>query len=117
MLFIIAAVGSVPLVALVSYYVAYFTVPPTFSAVAVRQPDGDFRIEIDPNFVVFSVYSVKVNDSNGVLAQRDEPREGSQAIVVPGPKPTGSIVTVTCDLVYDRPMPSMMTRSAELRLP
>jgi hypothetical protein len=108
---------GIPVIAGVTYLIAFFTVPPSFSASAHKQPNGDYRIEVDPNFVVFSVYNVTVSDSAGVLAERDEPKEGPQHIIVPGPIPSGTNVSVTCMLVYDRPMPSGTTRTVNVVLP
>ena len=113
----IAAVVAVTLIAIVIYLVAYFTVPPSFSATAHKLPSGDYQIDIDPNFVVFSVYTVTVTDSNGMLAERDEPREGLQHIILPGAKPSGATVSVTCMLVYDRPMPSATSVTKVVHLP
>ncbi|MEM7681528.1 MAG: hypothetical protein AAF288_06205 [Planctomycetota bacterium] len=110
-------IWAIPLILVIGYFVAYFTVPPSFSATAQKQPDGDYRIDIDPNFVVFSVYTITASDATGVLAKREKRMDGPQHIIIPGATPTGTTVSVTCDLVYDRPMPSITTYTVEVQLP
>lgn len=116
-LIIISVVIGLPIIGFAAYLVAYFTIPPSFTATAHKQANGDYRIEVDPNFVVVSVYRIEVSDSSGLLVERDEPREGLQSIMLPGKLVSGKNVTVTCALVYDRPMPSITTHRESLQLP
>ena len=116
-LIIATIVIGLPIISFALYLTAFFTVPPSFSASAQKLSNGDYRIEIDPNFVVHSIYAVEVSDSGRVLAQRDESINGAQSIIVPGPLPANTIVTVTCFLVYDRPMPAATTHTESVQLP
>ncbi|MBX2850505.1 MAG: hypothetical protein KTR15_02020 [Phycisphaeraceae bacterium] len=112
----LAILIALPVLGFGIYLVAYFTVDPSFDATATELANGDYEIQIDPNFVVHSVYRIEVSNSSGVLAVRDEPTQGMQSIVIPGPLPSNHMVTIKSDLVYDRPMPSMTTHTETIRL-
>lgn len=116
-LIMIALALGLPVAGLVGYVVAFVTVPPSFSAEARQEPSGDPRIYIEPNFVVRSIYKVEVTGATGLLAERPQPQAGHQTIVVPGPLRPGTAVTVTCDLQYDRIVPSITRTSRVVTLP
>lgn len=114
---IIAAIIGIPLLGLTIYIVAYFTVAPGFSATVTQEANGDYRVDIKPNFVVYSITHIQIDDADGPLAELKDPDRGPQSITIPGPLPANHPITITCDMVYDRPMPSGATQSETIRLP
>lgn len=107
------AVVVLLLVGLLAYAVAFCTIDPTFSVNVHQQASGDYRFEIDPNFVVRSVYSVTIAGPSGRLAQLVEPHAGVQHLTIPGNTPSGTAVTVDCELQYDRIAP-LITRETKV---
>lgn len=89
------------LVGLLAYQIAFHIIDPAFSVNVQRLSDGDYRFEIKPNFVVNSVYRVTITGPTEQLAQRDKPQAGIQYLTIPGNLPSGTMVTVDCDLQYD----------------
>lgn len=116
-LWTLAIVIALPIAGFAIYLIAYFTIDPSFDATVTKQANGDYLLEIDPNFVVHSVYRIEVSDSNGVLAVQDEPTRGLQVITIPGPLPANHTIVITGDVVYDRPMPSKTTHTEMVTLP
>lgn len=102
---------------LLAYPVAFFTVAPAFTAEIHRQPNGEYHIEIDPNFVVNNVYRVSVNAPHGLLAERKTPESGVQRMVIRERLPTGTMLTIECDLQYDRIAPCITTSSETVVVP
>ena len=112
-----AIVFALVLVGLASYLIPFYTIDPDFTITVSRQDDGDYQIEIDPNFVVNSVYDVEITGPNGALAERDEPLPGVQHLTVPASVPSGTQVTVECSLQYDRIAPSITSKKHVVVLP
>ena len=105
------------LVGLAAYLIPFYTTEPDFTITASRLPSGDYRIEIDPNFVVNSVYSVEIVGPSGVLTKREEPMAGIQYLTVPASVPAGTQVTVKCVLQYDKVAPSITDKRHVVKLP
>jgi len=113
----IAIVVVLVVVGLAAYLVPFYTVAPSFSVQVTKQSSGDYRVEIDPNFVVRSVYSLTVSGPGGVLAQRDEPRAGGQHLNFSSNLPPGTVITIECSLQYDRIAPSITNEAKTVSLP
>lgn len=94
--------GLLLLAAILAYPVAYNLVEPSFSVQADRLATGDHVLEIKPNFVVNSIYRITIASPAGTVAERDTPEQGTQTIEIPGSLPSGTTISVECQLQYDR---------------
>ena len=113
----VAILFALILVGLALCWVPFYTVDPDFKVAATKQAGGDYRIEIDPNFVVNSVYSVEITGPSGTLAKRDDPQAGIQHLTLPASVAGGTEITVECSLQYDRFAPSITTKKHFVVLP
>lgn len=107
-LFVIVAIAAVVACPIV-YFIAFYTVAPTFSVESRRMSNGICQLQITPNFVVNSIYRVSVRDATGVVYSREEPVPGSQRILLPIAIRKGAVLVVECDLQFDRIAPSITT--------
>jgi len=82
---------------------------PTFTVRQLEDAQGGLRIVIEPNFVVNSIYSIAVVDSNRTLLSQDKPQKGRQVLGIPGEVHSGDVLTVRCDLQYDQWMAPCIT--------
>ena len=114
----IAALVAIPIIGIAIFLIAYFTVDPSFTASAHKLDNGDYRIDIEPNFVVFKIRGVKITDRAGtVFVDQDGYIDGSPSFVLPAAQVTTDQVTVKCLLVYDRPMPSLTDHTETVQIP
>ena len=93
------------LLGLVGYLTAFYTVSPNFDAKAVAKPGG-WMLQLDPNFVVNDIRSIRIQQGGADLLTRTGVLKGRQAIALPPTVLPGSTVTVECELQYDRIAPS-----------
>lgn len=112
-----AAVLALLVGGLAAYLISFYTVDPTFSVTVQKDERGDYRFTIDPNFVVKSIYSARITDSNGLLVERDQAQAGTLYLTIPGSVPAATKVTVSCSLQYDRIAPSLIEVEKEVVLP
>lgn len=97
---------SFALLALVGYLAAFYTLSPDFAAKAVAGPGG-WAVELNPNFVVNSIRSIRISQGDTVLVTRKGVFTGLQVIALPLTALAGSTIVVECQLQYDRIAPSI----------
>lgn len=87
---------------LVAAPLIHFLTPPTFSLSQVGTTKQGVRISIKPNFVVNSIRSITVMHSGRTLVSRNDVLVGRQLLDIPGEFDSSDVLTVSCDLQFDR---------------
>jgi hypothetical protein len=100
------ALGALLIVGCATYWIAFYTVAPSFVATATRQADGAYRVHISPNFIVSSVDRVTIAGPRGMVADQTNRLAGSKTVLVPTGITPGDTLSITCRLNYDRLVPS-----------
>jgi hypothetical protein len=114
---IVGALLGAALLGFVGYLIAFNTMDPSFSVEATRDPNGAYRFNLSPNFIVNSVYHVKIIGPAGIAAERKEPVAGDQILTVSSGLAPNDPVTIECELQYDRGLaPCITTKTKSLVL-
>jgi hypothetical protein len=108
------ALGALLILGCVAYWIAFYTVAPSFVATATRQADGAYRVHISPNFIVGSVDRVTIVGPKGMVGDKTNPLAGSQTVLVPPGLTPGDTLSITCRLIYDRLVPSTTEKTQRL---
>ena len=114
MLKIGAALVGITLLACATYWIAFYTIAPSFDVTATREANGSYRFDISPNFIVRSVSGVSIVGPNGTIAERREQVAGAQALFVASGLASNDTVTIKCHLQYDRVVPSTTEKTQSL---
>ena len=97
-----------------AYWIAFYTVAPSFDVTATRQAEGAYRFDISPNFIVSTVGRVMISGPKGTVAERSNRVAGAQAVFVTAGLTPGDTVSISCELNYDRVVPSTTEKTERL---
>jgi len=94
----------------------FYLVSPSFK-LSIEKPG---IIEISPNFVVDEIGSISISDNHGQIIVIDEHKrrsKGNRSIQLPTSIKSGTLLTVTSTLFYDRFVPSVISVTKTIVIP
>lgn len=113
-----ASIILVVVLAPVAWVAVFLLTPPSAKVHIEKEADGTYALHVDPNFVVNSVYRVTVRTPSGLIAECGDAHTCAKPLTIPKQfVPSGTDLTVECDLQYDHPAPSLVTTTTSLKMP
>jgi hypothetical protein len=113
---LLIAVAVMAIVGFVGSIALFHLTPPDFTAKPVAAANGSWTLHVQPNFVVNSIRSIKVNVGKANVVTQQGVFKGIAIVDLPATVPAGATVNVECDLQYDRIMPSIESVQHQLIL-
>src|SRR5688572_27964322 len=104
------------LVGYVVYWIAFYTVDPSFHVKAIRGTNGCYRFEITSNFSVRNMRVLSIAGANGKVMEDGQQVVGKQTLLVASGLASNDTVTRTCGLQYDRIAPAITTKTKSIVL-